>query len=591
MTFLLMGLAVAGCLYWITAAILTWDFFRGPSPPRGDFTPPVSVLKPLKGLDAGLYENFTAVCRQDYPAYEIVFGVGDPDDPAAAVVRRLAREFPEIRIRLLVAAPGTTNQKIGLLRALAAAARHELLVVSDSDVRVGPDYLRRVVAQMADPDVGLVTCVYRGTAPVTLTARLEALYIGTAFLPAIMVARHFLNMRFAMGSTVVVSQTDLSRIGGFAALGDYLADDYEIGVRIALLGRKVHLSDYVTDIILGSTTFRDQWDREVRWLQCARVSRPLEFPGLLLTFAVPFAVLALAADGFGPAGWLVFGSALTIRWTTAWLITAWTANKALRRWLPLLPIRDMLTAVVWSVASFGKRVVWRGQAYFLTSDGRLLRPPPTPALNGRPRRWPNPARGLIRALDALLRRLLALHDLGEDGQGLFRLRLGQAKRDVVLSDRTRIARGEPVGELHFWNENIPPIGGDGPGLRWALTFERLALRSLQQLAACVDEDPDLRAVRAFRGESSFLARYEPARVRTLLRRWGFDVVSLGEPRTAAERIALFWKHLYGLGLLWAFNPGSLKDGRLPPRRWDEVWISRRELIDLYGRREHGGHGG
>jgi ceramide glucosyltransferase len=370
----LLTLVVASWIYWLVACGLVRAFFRAARQASPGFTPPVSILKPLRGLDPQIYRNFTSFCQQDYPDFELLFGVEDADDPVVEVVERLQREHPKQSIQLSVIPAAQMNRKASILHGLAAEAHHEILVVSDSDMRVTPAYLRRVVAPLADPAVGLVTCPYRGRDPATLTARLEALYMGVTFLPSVLVGREVLEMRFAMGATVALRKTDLARIGGFAAVADYLADDHQLGAQIARLGLRVRLSDYIVETVLDGTTFREEWDREVRWAHCNRVSRPVEYPGLLLTFTTPFALLYLVAAGFDLAGWVVLAVSLLLRWLVAWAVTGYTDNQALRRWLVWLPVRDLLTALVWLAGVVGRRVVWRGERYILLPDGRLESP-------------------------------------------------------------------------------------------------------------------------------------------------------------------------------------------------------------------------
>jgi len=334
--------------------------------------PPVSILKPVKGLDFQAYENFVSFCRQDYPEFELLFGVADLADPVIPVIERLQRDFPQHNIRLFVVEASGSNRKASVLHHLAGQACHEVLVISDSDMRVASDYLRRVVAPLAHEDIGLVTCPYRGEASLTLTARLEALYLGSTFLPSVIVARRFLDMRFALGATMALRRSDLARIGGFAAVADYLADDYQIGARVASLGLRVHLSDYVVAYFMGATTFRGQWNREVRWLRCSRVSRPLEYPGMLLTFSTPLAATLALASGFSPLGrWALLISVL-VRWLVAWLVTGYTGDQTARRWLIWLPLRDMLSALVWCAGGLGRSVTWRGEKFRLLPDGRML---------------------------------------------------------------------------------------------------------------------------------------------------------------------------------------------------------------------------
>ena len=368
---LLLLLTVASWLYWLVAWWWVRAFFRARPELDLSFTPPVSILKPVKGVDAQAYQNFASFCQQDYPDFELLFGVSDPEDPVIPVVECLQRDFPQRSIRLVVAQASGANGKASLLHHLVAQAHHEVLVVSDSDMRVTPDYLRRVVAPLTDERIGLVTCPYRGEAPLTLTARLEALHMGVTFLPAVVVARRFLAMRFALGATVALRCSDLARLGGFAAVADYLADDYQLGARMAGLGLRVHLSDYVVASVLGATTFLEQWEREVRWARCTRVCRPREYPGMLLTFSTPLAAALALVSGFASLGWLALAMSLFLRWLVAWLVAGYTGDQVVRRWLIWLPVRDMLSALVWCAGGMGQRVIWRGQEFIVQPDGRI----------------------------------------------------------------------------------------------------------------------------------------------------------------------------------------------------------------------------
>lgn len=373
------ALVLISCAYWLFTLVLIYRFFRSRPAHAEGFTPPVSILKPARGVDHQAYENFVSFCQQDYPRFELLFGVADARDPVIPVVERVQREFPRLSIRLVVAPAFGANRKASLLHHLSELASYEVLAVSDSDVRVTPDYLRRVVAPLSDERVGLVTCLYRGEEALTLTARLEALYMGATFTPLALMARQYLRMRLALGATMVLRKSGLRRIGGFAALADCLADDYQLGRRIANLGEVVHLSHYVVACVLGATTFREQWDREVRWARNNRVSRPREFPLLPLTFATPLAVIAVLASGLSSYAWWALALALAVRYLVGWVTTGFTGDRVARRWLFLLPLRDLLTALVWCAGLIGRGVVWRGEEYRLESDGRLV------ALSEQPR--------------------------------------------------------------------------------------------------------------------------------------------------------------------------------------------------------------
>ena len=242
-----------------------------PTPPA----PPVSVLKPLKGSDPEMYESFRSHCLQDHPEYEIIFGVSDPGDPAIQLVDRLKLEFPHCAIRAMICAENLgSNTKVSNLAQMLRQAKHEDILVNDGDIRVPSDYLWRVMAPLSDPQVGLVTCLYRGIAGPTLGSRLEALGISTDFSAGVLAARQLEGgIRFGLGSTLAFRRRDLEAMGGFEALVDYLADDYEIGRRLAERGLTVILSDVVVETFLPAYTLRQFVDHQLRWGRTVRDSR------------------------------------------------------------------------------------------------------------------------------------------------------------------------------------------------------------------------------------------------------------------------------------------------------------------------------
>ncbi len=382
---LLVFFSFTSWLYWLIAWYLTRTFFRSFTQAPQDYKPSVSILKPLKGVDAEAYENFVSFCLQDYPDFELLFGVSNLQDPLIPVVTRLQQAFPDRSIRLFTVQTSMPNRKVGVLHHLATCARNEILVINDSDMRVTPDYLQRVVAPLANQEVGLVTCTYRGARPLTWAARLEALHMGATFLPSVLVARSFLRMRFALGATLALRRRDLARLGGFAAIGEYLADDYQLGVRIARLGLRVHLSDYVVTSILGATTFREQWYREIRWARTHRVCHPLEYPGLILTFSTPLALALLLMTYFTPLGFGVLSLSLLVRWFVAWRVSHYTGDQVVRKCLHWLPLRDVLSALIWGIGMVGRRIVWRGEEFILQPDGRLQFPVPGLSIYSRAR--------------------------------------------------------------------------------------------------------------------------------------------------------------------------------------------------------------
>ncbi len=279
-----------------------------PVPPPESQLPPVSILKPLKGVDPEIWESFCTHCEQDYPQFQLVFGVNDPGDPAVEVVRKLQAKYPNLSIDLVVCDRVLgANIKVSNLVQMLPAARHELLLVNDSDIRVPSDYLRKVITPLADASVGLVTCLYRAVACPTLGSRLEALGISTDFVPGVLCAR-FLEkgLHFGLGSTLAFRRSDLEAIGGFEALLDYLADDYELGRRIAATGKRVELSAATVDTFLPAYTLRQFFRHQLRWSRTIRDARRWGYTGLLFTFGLPWALLTLLAAHGARWAWLLF---------------------------------------------------------------------------------------------------------------------------------------------------------------------------------------------------------------------------------------------------------------------------------------------
>ena len=337
--------------------------------------PPVSLLKPLKGTDPDIYESFRSHCLQDYLAYEIIFGVNDPDDPAVASVQKLQREFPERRIQLVVSPNKLgANVKVSNLEHMLQAARYEHLLVNDSDIRVERDYLRRVIAPLADQNVGMVTCLYRGVAASTLGSQLESLGISTDFCPGVLVARQLEGgLRFGLGSTLAFRRTDLERIGGFRSIVDFLADDYELGRRIANLGLQVLLSDVVVETQLPAYDLRGFLAHQLRWARGVRDSRTGGYIGLATTYGLMWALLTLIASQTAPWSWAVLTVTVLLRLAMALAVgKSVLADRHLLRHLWLLPVRDLVAVVVWIASFLGHTVTWRGDRFEL-KKGRLTR--------------------------------------------------------------------------------------------------------------------------------------------------------------------------------------------------------------------------
>ena len=348
---------------------------RKPGARHTHFLPPVSILKPLKGIDPEIYESFRSHCLQDYPQYEVVFGVSDANDPAVASVEKLQREFPGTQIRLVVCPKVLgTNVKVSNLVQMLPLARYEHLIVNDSDIQVERDYLQRVMAPLADEKVGMVTCLYRGVAASTFGSRLEALGISTDFFAGVLAARQLEGgVHFGLGSTLAFRSAELARAGGFESLLDYLADDYELGKRIADLGLDVVLSDSVVETHLPAYDVPGFISHQLRWARAVRDSRAGGYFGLLLTFGLWWSFLALVLSQGAAWVWALFGVTLFLRLAVALVVgKVVLGDGELLKNLWTLPLRDFIAVGVWIASFAGHTVNWRGDRFTL-KDGRLIR--------------------------------------------------------------------------------------------------------------------------------------------------------------------------------------------------------------------------
>ncbi len=340
--------------------------------------PPVSILKPLKGADPEMYECFRSHCRQDYPEYEIIFGVSDPDDPAVDSVKNLQREFPERAIHLVICREMLgSNVKVSNLAQMLTGARYDHFIVNDSDIRVEPDYLARVVAPLAEERIGLVTCLYRGIASTTLGSRLEALGISTDFCPSVLVAQQLEGgIHFGLGSTLAFRRSELEKIGGFLSFVDYLADDYEIGKRIAAQGFSVEISDVVVETFLPAYSLRSFLAHQLRWARGVRDARPGGYFGLIFTFGIFWSLVAVIASHGAFWACTAFVLALALRIASALFV----GGRILRdphalKYSWLIPLRDLFAVGVWLASLAGHTVTWRGDRFRL-KDGKLIRMSP-----------------------------------------------------------------------------------------------------------------------------------------------------------------------------------------------------------------------
>ena len=335
----------------------------------------ISILKPLKGTDPGMYEAFRSHCLQNYPNYEIIFGVSDPADPAIEVIAQLKSEFPKRDIRLAICTEILgTNVKVSNLVHMLREARHEFVIVNDSDILVPPNYLARVAGALSKPEVGLMTCLYRGKAANTLGSRLEALGIGTDFSAGVLVAQELEGgLRFGLGATLALRKRDLRSVGGFESMLEYLADDYQVGAKLAEQDLRVELSDVIVDTFLPPYSLREFLHHQLRWGRTIRESRPWGYFGLVTTFGFAWALLAVVVGQGARWSWMLLELSFAVRMSMAFAVGV----RALRDpdlvpWLWLIPLRDLLAVFIWIASLFGNKVRWRGEAFQL-KKGKLLK--------------------------------------------------------------------------------------------------------------------------------------------------------------------------------------------------------------------------
>jgi len=402
-------LAVAGMGYFVAALLAARRFLAARRAPLADFTPGVSVLKSLKGLDPSMMDAFRSHCQQNYAGeIELLFGVASLDDPAAAAVEQLKAEFPERHIRLIECPERLgTNGKVSTLVQLAAQASHPFLLVNDSDITVGPRYLEQVMACFApvetfsgakarvdsanvsyglkpvpfskassDPiaaqEVGLVTTLYRGRAHDTLPSKLEALGIATSFQAGVLLSKWIEGgLHYGLGSTLAVRREALDKIGGFLPLVNHLADDYELGARVAQAGYSVALSAEVVETNIAPYGWRDFIDHQLRWQRAVRESRPWGYAGLIFTHGLGWALLNVLGSGLSPLSLGLLGLSCLLRLALAMVMGGRVLGD--RQVLPrlwLVPLCDLIAMSVWVAGFAGNTIVWRGERFAL-KDGKL----------------------------------------------------------------------------------------------------------------------------------------------------------------------------------------------------------------------------
>jgi ceramide glucosyltransferase len=361
---------VAGSIVCAALTVLAALRYRAVRPAASANAPPISVLKPLAGNDDGLEDNLRSFFEQDYPAFEILFAVRSPKDPAVAVVERLRAAYRQVAARLIVTGePPYANAKVWSLDGMLAAARHDLLVMSDSDIRVTPAMLRAIAAEFADPRLGMATCPYRAVPGPSFWSTLEAVGLNTEFIGGVLLARMIEGMKFALGPTIAARRETLAAIGGFDAVKDYLAEDFVMGNRAAEAGWGVILSSCAIEHRIGAERLAANLRHRLRWNRSTRRSRPAGYAGQVFTNPLPLAAMLWAA---APAWWPVAAVAVLMRALAGWATAGHVLRDPLtRRLWWLVPLQDMLSFVMWIAGFFGSTILWRGRKYHVLRDGRF----------------------------------------------------------------------------------------------------------------------------------------------------------------------------------------------------------------------------
>jgi len=388
----LLGVGI-GASIWYSLLVLysAAEFFRRDARERPKATsslPGVTVLKPLKGLDVDLYDNLATFCRQNYDRFQIIFGVADPKDPAIQVVRRLQQSFPDVDIDLVIdGRVYGTNYKVSNLHNMYAHARHDVIVIADSDIRVQPDYLRRVVAPLRNPAVGVVSCLYKAVRRGRLPTVIESLFINTDFAAMVMAARKVEKPSYAFGATMALRRETLDAIGGFLAISDYLADDYYLGHLIAERGLTLMLSDMVVETVLNVGSWTRLCQHQVRWARTYRTVRPGGYFSSILTHGTLWATFTMLYYGFSPVSVATAAGIIGLRlWCAGAMCFRYLETDNTWAHILLVPLKDLFISTVWLISFLGNTVRWSGHEFRVLRGGEMVRITPS-----RARAWQQPA--------------------------------------------------------------------------------------------------------------------------------------------------------------------------------------------------------
>lgn len=369
MTLGLVLMLILAFAYLLGSTVATLRFARRRIP-DATVRSPVSMLKPLHGAEAGLYENLRAFLEQDYPEMQVIFGVRHGSDAALPIARELLRDYPARDITIVVDPRATgSNLKVANLENMLQVAKYDLIVMADSDMRVDSHYLATVTAPVENPRIGAVTCLYKGMPNGGIWSRLGAMHINFAFLPSALLGDMLKTGGGCFGATIVLHRRVLQRIGGFARIRDELADDHRLGDAVRELGLAVVLSPYIVENHVAEPSFASLWRHELRWARTVRAMAPLGFAGSIITHTIVLAVLAAAAAGFSAAAWWLVLASCLLRWISAGMMARSLSLPSGGLWL--LPLRDFLSFAVFLGSFCGRSVLWRDQLFRVEPGGRM----------------------------------------------------------------------------------------------------------------------------------------------------------------------------------------------------------------------------
>lgn len=369
-------LALASGVYTVLTlyAAIYWRLKKSAGDPSHLAEYKVTIMKPVCGTDPEQRSSFESFCKQDHTEYQIIFGALDPEDVALQEAKRLVEQYPALDITLVAGGKAFGhNRKVCNLLSMLPHAKHDLLVLCDSDMRVTPDYIQQVTQPFSDPNVGLVTCLYRGSHAIGIASRLEALGIGADFAPSALLANRLEGMSFAMGSTIAIRRSVLEEIGGFAPLVNSIADDYLLGNRTRNIGYHVVLSNYVVADVLGKESLQEMWYRRLRWARTMRAMRPAGWFGAGVSYSTVWGLSFAASTGWSHTGLGVFAIVFALRACIACGISlTCTRDRNVMTNLWLLPISDLLAFALWVGSFLVNRIQWRGEYYYIGREGNMF---------------------------------------------------------------------------------------------------------------------------------------------------------------------------------------------------------------------------